>query len=122
MRKNMKIIFLLLGVFILNMIAFIACETMPDDWPTPDKMIERLQSKSYTIKDDNKIQLEDEEYAGRVIIAEKGSEFVAGFWTEDIEAAKIIYDYWSEKYILRVGTTVYCGTSQAVKHAGINIK
>jgi len=125
-KKNLKIAFFLLTVFILNMTAFTACENIPDDWPTPDEMIENLQNKGYTITDDDKIKVKDEEYSGRVVIGEKGSEFVAGFWTEDIESAEAVHDYWGEKYqakyILRVGTTVYCGTSKAVKHASINVK
>lgn len=96
MQKNLKIAFFLLTVFILNMTAFTACENIPDDWPTPDEMIENLQNKGYTITDDDKIKVKDEEYAGRVVIGEKGSEFVAGFWTEDIESAEAVHDYWGE--------------------------
>jgi len=57
---------------------------------------------------------------------EKGSDFAFGFWAEDSDAAKAVCKYWEEKYdckyFLIVGTVVYCGTEQGIKHAGINLK
>lgn len=57
-------------------------------------MIKNLQSKGYTISEDNKILVGEAEYTGHVVIAKKGAEFVAAFWTEDSNNAKAIYDYW----------------------------
>jgi len=85
-----------------------------------------LAKKRCTITEDDKIQIDENEYTGYVITATKGSEFVAGFWANDSNAAEKVYDYWGSKYqsdyTLCVGTTVYSGTKLAIKHAGVNMR
>jgi len=116
-------------MLLLCLSAFISCdyaESIPKDWPDADEMIENLKNKGYTITEDNKVKVEEKEYAGVVIIAKKGSNFAAGFWAEDADAANDVYEYWGEKYNCTyqfvVGTTVYFGSKKGVKHAGINVK
>ena len=126
MKKRTEKVLGLVGVLIVFMKICTACSSSSNDWPDTDEMIKNLQNKDYTITEDSKIQIEEIDYSGSVIIATKGSDFVAGFWAEDTNAAEAVYDYWGTKYqsdhTLRVGTTVYCGTKRAIKHAGINLR
>jgi hypothetical protein len=124
-RKN-KTVISLIGIICLFMITCMGCTPSDIDWPSTDEMIRNLQSKGYNIIEETKVTIGDEEYIGRVIIATKGSDFVAGFWTDDVNAAVQVYNYWSAIYksehTLRVGTTVYSGTDRAIRHAGVNLK
>ena len=126
MKRKYKILLSMAGVISVFMIVFTACSTSDNDWPTADEMKENLQNEDYIIDELDKIIIDENEYKGNVIIAKKNSELIAGFWTDDVDVAKIIYEHWGEKYksdhTLRVGTTVYSGTERAIKDAGINLK
>lgn len=126
MRKKLGTMISLASTLWIIMIIATSCSSSPSDWPSTEEMVKNLKAKGYTIVEDNKVVIDNQEFTGTVIIATKGSEFVAGFWSENIESADAVYDYWGKKYksdyTLRVGTDVYCGTKKAVKHAGINVR
>jgi hypothetical protein len=116
---------ILIGVLIVSMIALTACEQSTEDWPTADEMLNNLQKAGYVITEDDKVQVGAVKHKGYVIIAEKDSEFVAGFWGEDYSSAKEVFNYWDRyqtKFKILVDNTVYCGTKEAIKHAGIDLK
>lgn len=125
MKRSIRKLFSLIGIISVLVVVNSACTSSKNEWPTVDAMKENLQKKDYTIMEDSKIIIDNNEYEGTVIIATKDSEMVAGFWGDDVETAKIVYEYWGEKYqsdhTLRVGTTVFCGSKQAIKHAGIKL-
>lgn len=126
MKRKYKILLSMVGVICALMVVNTACRSTHNEWPTVDEMRENLQNEDYTIDEVDKIIIDDNEYIGNAIIATKESEFLAGFWADDVDLAKIIYEHWGAKYqsdhTLRVGTTVYCGTKRAIKDAGINLK